>query len=611
MSTVAGSGHPTSSLSAADLMAVLAGNHFTYDIDQPQNLHNDRLIFSKGHASPLYYAVYESIGAISGADLLQYRQFDSALEGHPTPRFEHTFVATGSLGQGLGAGLGMALGLLKQESTATVFVLLGDGEMAEGSVWEALSFAAQHNVGNLVCLADINGKGQTGDTAFGHHTEVYQKRVEAFGWNVRVIDGHSISQIDHALTEAKQNTKGPTMILAKTTKGKGVSFLENKDGWHGKTLNAPELERALHELGQVKTSGTIVLRIKSVALSGYPAAIAIAKPKQTKLAYPPVSHHFHVTPHGVKGEVASMREAVGEALVALAKQESIMVLDSDVGNSTMTELVAQARPQQFLQCFIAEQTMLSVALGLSKVGYYPIASTFAAFLTRAYDQIRMASVSHGKFGLIGTHVGVSIGQDGPSQMGLEDIAMMRAVHGSMVLSPSDAVSAAALVEAMPYHPGIAYMRVLRPEIPILYDVDHSFTPGGSVVLQSSSKDQVTIVATGITVHEALKAYELLKKEGIFARVIDAYSIKPIDSSTLHQAAIETGNILTVEDHWYEGGLGDAVLNVFVGYKRIIPHITKLAIKDMPRSGKPEQLLDHYGISARHIVKAVKNLADNK
>ncbi len=591
MSTKAGSGHPTSSLSAADLMAVLL-THLKYNVAQPENMHNDRLIFSKGHASPLYYALYEAMGVLSQEELLGYRTFDSALEGHPTPRFPHTVVATGSLGMGLGFGSGVALGLKRHNSEGRVWVLLGDGEMAEGSVWESLSFAATHNLGNLIAIIDVNRLGQSGPTAFGHDVSTYQKRLEAFGWNTVVIDGHNFGQIDAAYRKALHSQAKPTAIIAKTVKGKGVTFLEDQEGWHGKALGTEELDRAVKELGTLETKGHVSLIKPSKTLLQGKALRGLA---------------LNAAPYKKDQEIA-VREALGDALAELAKkQRSLIVFDGDVGNSTFTEKVKEVAPEQFIECYIAEQQMTMAAVGIGKVGFYPVAATFASFWTRAFDQLRMAALSEAKMLVIGTHVGVSIGQDGPSQMGLEDIAMMRTIHNSIVLSPADAVSAWALLPQAMSHTGISYIRATRGKTPLLYNDPKIFKVGGSAVVQSSKDDAVTIVATGITVHEALKAYEQLKKQGIVVRVIDAYSIKPIDVKTLHAAAVETSHLITVEDHWFDGGLGDAVLNAFVGYDHIIPHITKLAVHKMPRSGKPEELLDDQGISAKQIVEAVKQL----
>ncbi len=586
MSTQAGSGHPTSSLSAADITAVLLAKYFCYDVKHPENLHNDRLIFSKGHASPLYYALWEALGVLDAADLMGYRQIESTLEGHPTPRFAHTLVSTGSLGMGLGFSVGIAEGLRRHGSNARTWVLLGDGEMAEGAVWESLAYASKHNLANLTAIIDGNRLGQTGPTAYEHHLEIYAERIAAFGWEVLQIDGHNLTEINQALSHARE-AKNPVAIVAKTIKGRGVSFLEDVPSWHGKALSTQDFDRAVLELGDVgSTKPIIIAKPHALLMPSAPADLAIPQVPSSQI---------------------SVRRAVGQALAQIAQADSsVVVIDGDVGNSTFTELVKEHTPDQFIQSYIAEQLMVSLGVGLSSVHLRPVVATFAAFFTRAYDHIRMAAVSQSHITLIGTHVGVSIGQDGPSQMGLEDMAMMRAVHGSVVLSPSDGVSAAALTAAICNFRGIGYLRATRADVPLLYKEDDQFKIGGSSVLQSSPKDQVTIVATGICVHQALQAYMELKKIGIVARVIDAYSVKPIDVETLHQAASATPYLITIEDHWPEGGLGDAVLNAFAEFTGLKPHVTKLAVYEMPRSGQPEDLLKKYRIDTAAIVTAVKS-----
>ncbi len=591
MTTHAGSGHATSALSAAELMATLMAHHLVYDVKHAENLHNDRNIFSKGHASPLFYAMFEALGVLDASDLLKYRVFDSELEGHPTPRFKHALVATGSLGMGLGFGAGMAEGLRRHGSVGRVWVLLGDGELAEGSVWEAAAFASQRSLLNLTAVVDANRLGQTGPTAYEHHLDIYQKRFEAFGWQTMLINGHDIDEIDSAFAKVKTATR-PVVILAKTIKGKGVSFLEDASGWHGKALNNQEFDRAVGELGALESN----------------KPIKIEAPK-SRLIAPNIKISDELSPSN--DQTVSMRQAVGDALKNFAQTNpAILVLDGDVANSTFTELVRDQAPDQFIECFIAEQLMIEAAVGLSAVAWRPIVSTFAAFLTRAYDQIRMAAYSRSQFMLIGTHVGVSIGQDGPSQMGLEDMAMMRSIFGSMVLSPSDAVSAVGLLSQVLEYNGISYLRVLRQVVPVIYKEGDQFSVGGATVLKSSAKDVACVVATGACVHEALKAYDLLNNDGVIIRVIDAYSIKPINRDVLHAAALECGHFVVVEDHGYFGGLGDAVAEAFSDFAGIIPHITRLAIKDVPRSGKPQDLMEHFGISAGAIYEAVKDQLSN-
>ncbi|MFA6081882.1 MAG: transketolase [Patescibacteria group bacterium] len=595
MTSTAGSGHVTSSLSAVELMAVLA-SHYQFDFDQPQNMHNDRLIFSKGHASPLYYVLYACMGAIGFDELWRYRQLDSTLEGHPTPRFKYTDFATGSLGMGLGFGSGLALGLSRLNSTGRVFVLLGDGELAEGSVWESAAFTSQHHLSNLTAIVDVNRLGQSAATAYGWDIKTYQHRFEAFGWHVITIDGHNIKEIDAAFGQL--DSQKPTVILAKTVKGKGVSYLEDEPNWHGVALSEPDLDQALCELGVVQTDLTV----------------KVAAPKKTMLlpdttvAINVVASANSLGRNDKEGEVLSLRQVFGQTLQQICKQnEKIIVFDGDVANSTFTALVRDKLPDQFVETYIAEQQMIDGAVGISKAGFYPVVATFAAFLTRAFDQIRMSAISNANLLIVGTHTGVSIGQDGPSQMGLEDVAMFSSIHQSTIICPADAISTAKLLPELLNQTGIKYLRLFRPEVPALYSMDEKFEVGGSKILRESAADVVAIIASGVTVHEALKAYEMLKNENIAVKVVDAYSIKPIDTETLHQISSQVKYFVTVEDHRLQGGLGDAVLNAFVGSKSIIPHITKLGIDEIPRSGKPNQLMDKYGISAKTIYDTVKKI----
>jgi transketolase len=585
--TKAGSGHPTSSLSAADLMAgLLFGGTFRFDLDEPRHPNNDRLIFSKGHASPLFYALWAAAGAVTEKELLTLRKFGSPLEGHPTPAFRYTEAATGSLGQGLSIGAGMALNAKYLDKLPyRTYVLLGDSEMAEGSVWEALEIAAYYKLGNLVGILDVNRLGQRGETMYGHDLSVYKNRIAAFGWETIVIDGHHMPQIRTSFEQAVRSVDRPVMIIARTLKGKGISFIEDRNGWHGKALKKDELARALEELGPVDRDlrGSIPL----------PEDKRPAVPKQGK-AEPAL--------YPLDKPVAT-RHAYGTALSRLYPQyPDMVVVDGEVSNSTYAEIFKNSHPEQFFEMYIAEQNMVGMALGLSVRGRIPFVSTFAAFMTRAADQVRMSQYSNGNIKFCGSHAGVSIGEDGSSQMGLEDIALFRAVLGSVVLYPSDAVSTEKLVEEMAKHQGICYLRTTRMETPILYRNDEAFWIGGSKILRSSSKDQATVVAAGITLHEALKAYEELKKEDIFIRVIDIYSVKPVDVATLRQAAEETGVLITVEDHYAEGGIADAVRTALS--KHPVP-IHSLAVRAMPKSGKPEELMDYEGISWKAIVEAVK------
>jgi transketolase len=592
--TAAGSGHPTSSMSAADLMSILMSKYLHYDFDNPQNPNNDHLIFSKGHAAPLLYSMYKAAGAISDEELLTLRKFGSRIEGHPTPVLPWVDVATGSLGQGLPIGVGIALvAKYVDKLPYHVFVLLGDSEMAEGSIWEAFDHASHYKLDNLVGILDCNRLGQRGETELGWNTAAYAERAKAFGWNPLVIDGHNLEEIDHAFAHAVSANNGqPTLIVAKTIKGKGFSEIENKDGWHGKALPKDMAERAIQELNPQARSQVYPVQ-KPDNLQ--PAALAEKKPLEL--------------PRYTLGEAQATRKAYGEALKALgAANPDILVVDAEVSNSTYAEDFGKAYPDRFFEQFIAEQQLVSVAVAMSVRHKIPFASTFAAFFSRAYDFVRMAAISRANIRLVGSHAGVSIGEDGPSQMALEDLAMMRAVYDSTVLYPSDANQTAQLVALMASHPGIVYMRTTREKTPIIYSPDDTFAVGGSKVVRRSDKDEVTIVAAGITLHEALKAYDQLQGEGIAVRVIDAYSVKPIDEETLFAAAEEAGNkIITVEDHWSEGGLGEAVLEAFTERAGPLPEIVKLAVQSMPGSGTPAELIEEAGISAHHITQAVRAL----
>ena len=581
------SGHPTSGMSAADLMAVLVANHFRYDFDNPKHATNDRLIFSKGHASTLYYAILRAVGAISEEDLMTYRQFGSILEGHPTPLIPWVDVATGSLGQGLPIGVGMGLaGKFLDRLPYHVWVLCGDSEMAEGSMWEAFEHASHYELENLTAIIDVNRLGQRGETMIGWNTGVYVERARAFGWNAIEIDGHDVEQIDRAYREAAETKGRPTVIVARTIKGKGVKAVEDKDGWHGKALDNPD--EAIEELGGVRN-----------------ITVDVAKPE------PGEEHRFPSGPLELPryelGDKVATRKAYGEALAALGSARGdVVALDGEVSNSTFAEIFKKAHPDRFFEMYIAEQQLVAASVGLHARGWNAFASTFAAFFSRAYDFIRMAAISRVKLRLAGSHAGVSIGEDGPSQMALEDIAAMRAIHSSIVLHPCDGNQTAKLVAAMADADGIVFLRTLRPDTPVIYGADEDFEIGGSRVLRSTVTDDLTIVATGVTVHEALEAAETLAAEDIGARVIDAYSIKPIDAFTLQTAAEETGRIITVEDHYPEGGLGDAVLAALAEVDAQA-QVVKLAVREMPRSGKPAELMNAYGIDAEGITAAARQL----
>ncbi len=589
MSTEAGSGHPTSSLSAADLMTgLLFGGTFKYDLDNPLHPNNDRLIFSKGHASPLFYSLWAAAGKVTEQELLSYRKFTSPLEGHPTLEFKYTEATTGSLGQGLSIGLGMALNAKYIDKLPyRTYVLLGDSEMAEGSQWEALEIAAYYKLDNLIGIIDVNRLGQRGETMYGHDLSVYKNRVAAFGWETIVIDGHRLSEVLAAFEWATRIKDRPVMVIAKTLKGKGISFIEDKNGWHGRPLKKDELAKALEELGPVDTT-----------LRG-----RVARPEN---AAPTIRTSVRARPVSFDPAASiSTRHAYGTALERIFPQfPNMVVLDAEVSNSTYAEIFKARYPERFFEMFIAEQNMVGTALGLSIRGKVPFVSTFAAFLARAFDQIRMSQYSRANIKFCGSHAGVSIGEDGPSQMGLEDLSLFRTLLNSVVLYPADAVSTEKLVEAMAKHTGIAYIRTTRKDTPIIYRNDEAFRIGGSKLLKSNPHDAATVVAAGITLHEALTAYEELKKEGISVRVIDLYSIKPVDTATLIQAARDTGAIITVEDHFAEGGLGEAVMSALAG--EATP-VHSLAVRTMPRSGKPNELLDFEGISSAAIMRKVKEL----
>jgi transketolase len=605
-STSAGSGHPTSSMSAADLLAVLITRHLHYDWDEPHLPVNDHLIFSKGHASPLLYSVFKAAGAVSEHELLNgYRRFGQRLEGHPTPVLPWVDVATGSLGQGLPDGVGVALaGKYLERLPYRVWVLCGDSELAEGSIWEAFDKASYYKLSNLIAIADINRLGQRGETDIGWNLEAYQRRMEGFGARVLTVDGHDLAAIDQAMTTA-EDTSGsqPTVILAKTIKGRGFSEVENKDGWHGKPLPLDMAERAIAELGGVRN---LVLRgpRPEPAEPGPVPDKPTTVPQQGTDAKPSAA-----SPEYQVGEKVSTRKAYGDALVALgARDDHLVVLDGEVSNSTFAAEFAQAFPDRYFEMFIAEQQLVAAATGIAVRGYRTFASTFAAFFTRAYDFIRMGAISGVDLRLAGSHAGVEIGADGPSQMALEDLAMMRAVHGSTVLYPSDGTSTVALVEAMAGTPGISYMRTTRGSYPGLYPAGEKFPVGGSKLVRSGTADQVTLVGAGVTLHEALRAAEILRGEGIAARVIDCYCVKPVDAKTLAAAAAATGGrIVVAEDHHPEGGLGSAVADALLAAGQQNLHLTHLAVREMPGSGTGEELLAWAGIDADHIAAEARKL----
>jgi transketolase len=586
MTTASGSGHPTTCLSAADLAACLFFREMRWNAKDPDDPANDELVLSKGHAAPLLWAAYAEAGVIPLESLLDLRKISSDLEGHPTPRMRWVKAATGSLGQGLSVGVGMALAQRLDKSPARAFVLLGDGECAEGQVWEAAAAASNWKLRNLVAVVDVNRLGQSDPTMHQHDLAALKRKFRAFGWDAIIVDGHKIDKILAALRLAGKKGK-PTVLLAKTLKGKGVRFIEDRNGWHGKPLKADELARALEEIG---------------CLPDVDSKRFIRKPKPFRKRRSVVALGF---PRTAYKEKTATRLAYGNALVSLGRVDpSVVAIDGDVKNSTYADKFFEAFPGRSFQSYIAEQNMVGVGMGLAAKGYMPFMATFAAFLTRAHDQVRMAAYSFSNIKLCGSHVGVSIGEDGPSQMGLEDLAMFRAIPGAVVLYPCDAVSSEACVAAMAAQRGLAYIRTTRPATPILYPADETFPIGGSKVLRKEPDDAVTVIAAGITVHEALKARDALKKEGLGVRVVDAYSVAPLDKGTILREVAETGGrAVVVEDHFAGGGLGDAVAQALAGQARLI----HLCVRELPRSGKPDELLEKYGISATHIARAAKEL----
>lgn len=586
MTTKAGSGHPTTCLSCAELVACLFFYEMRYNIKDPEDWANDEFVLSKGHAAPILWAAYAEAGIIPERSLMSLRKITSALEGHPTPRMKWVKAATGSLGQGLSVGVGMALAMKLGKSPGRVFVLMGDGECAEGAVWEACNAAVNLKLDNLCAVVDVNRLGQSGQTMHGHDLKAYERKFKTFGWEAIPVDGHRVDQILQAFKKARGSHK-PAAILAKTIKGKGVSFVEDKNGWHGKPLKEEELGRALEELGPMP---------------------AVDAKKYVRIPKKMHNHrllrrsNFKRTPYKDK---TATRRAYGNALLSLAGvNEAVVALDGDVKNSTYAEDFFESFPKRAFQVYIAEQSMVGMAIGLSSKGYLPFVATFSAFLSRAHDQIRMAGYSFSNIKFCGSHSGVSIGEDGPSQMGLEDLAMFRPIPGCAVLYPCDAYSTEACLESMARQKGLAYLRTTRPATPLIYAKGEKFPVGGSKVVRKSKDDAAAVIAAGITVHEALKAHDELKREGISVRIIDAYSIQPVDRDNITREVEEAGKkAVVVEDHFQSGGLGEAVAGALSGSARII----HLAVKELPRSGKPGELLDKYGINAGHIKDAVKEL----
>ena len=563
-----------------------------FDPENPQYPHSDRFVLSKGHAAPLLYAAWAQAGAVE--DVTTLRQIESDLEGHPTPRLPFVDVATGSLGQGICAAVGIALNARRLQSSYRTYVLLGDGESAEGSVWEAAQVAEHHKLDNLCAITDVNALGQSRATQWGHSLEQFERRWKAFGWHAMVVDGHDLEAILAAFDDARSTKGRPTMILARTLKGKGVSLFEGQEGWHGKALKpGDDLNAAIAELEVQLVEGAV----------SPPIAAPLDGPVESMS--PPDVSGMPAPAYELGAQVAT-RTAYGHALAALgALDQRVVALDADVKNSTFSETFEKAHSDRFYQTYIAEQVMVGAAMGLASRGAIPFPSTFACFLSRACDFIRMAGISNLNLKLAGSHAGVSIGEDGPSQMALEDLAMMRAVPNCAVLYPCDGVSAARLVAAAAAHQGMVYIRTSRPKTSVIYPPSEQFEIGGSKTLRESSSDVATVVAAGVTVFEALKAADLLAKDNVAVGVIDAYSLAPIDAATLIAAGKRCGNaLITVEDHYASGGLGDAV-SAAVGTNGIDVH--RLAVSEIPRSGKPDELLEKYGISAARIVAAVRRV----
>lgn len=618
MTTRAGSGHLTSCLSAVDLMVALYFSKLRFDVKNPQNTKNDRVIFSKGHAAPLLYALWAAAGEISKKELKTYREFNSVLEGHPTPRFRFVDVASGSLGQGLSNGVGMALAARLDKLSYTTYVLMGDSEVAEGSVWEAMEIASYYKLGNLVAILDVNRLGQSRPTMLEWDLVKYRDRALAFGWEVHEVDGHNMEEVCRILDNLPLASDRPQMILAKTIKGKGVSFLEDKVQWHGIALKDEEFKAAIFEIGKVDLTlkGKIASpEIRGPVTSFFPVpsknsgqAVLSVYPEGSRRAVGSLSSGATpLLPTYKLGDKVATRKAYGETIAALGELDSrIVVLDGETSNSTFSKVFREKVPERYFEMFIAEQNMVGAALGLVKRGKIPFVSTFSVFFTRAFDQIRMSAISEGDIKLVGSHGGVSIGADGPSQMGLEDFAMFRTILGSTVLCPSDANSTVKLVAEMIDRKGIVFLRTARPETEVLYELGEDFKIGGSKTIRSSKEDKVTVIACGVAVFEAIKASDELKKSKINIRVIDAYSIKPIDEKTLVESAYETNNlVITVEDHNLKGGLGDEVLEVFAADLKV--KVFKMGVFRMPTSAKPEEQLKFECIDFASIVSKVKEI----
>ena len=587
MTTASGNGHPTSCLSSAEIMSVLFFSEMSYDVKNPFNPDNDEFILSKGHASPILYSALYRAGCIK-SNLMDLRTLESPLEGHPILNsLKWIKVATGSLGQGLSVGVGFSLAGKLQNRKFRTYVLLGDSEVSEGSVYEAFEIAGHYKLNNLIAVIDVNRLGQTGETMLGHNLEEYKRRFAGFGWRVFTIDGHNVKQIIKTFGKARKSTK-PTLILAKTFKGKGVSFLENKEGWHGKALKKDELEKALKEISSPTLPKINIKKPNKISAKGQ------KRTKTKMILYSP------------RLEIAT-REAYGNSISLLAKSDSsVMVLDAEVSNSTFSERVKKLTPKQFIESYIAEQNMVGMALGLSVKGFNVFASSFSAFLSRAHDQIRMAAVSSPRtLTLCGSHSGVSIGSDGVSQMGLEDIALFRSLPESIILYPSDAVSCEKLTALAYKTKGLKYIRTTRPKTKVIYKNNENFEIGDFKILKQNKKDKCVIAGAGITTHEALKSHEELKKNGFNTAITDIYSIKPFNAKKFENFVKKHGSkLIIVEDHYAEGGIGEMLAEVLENSGIKIKH---LAVREIPHSGTKEQLLEKYGIDWKTIVKEVRKI----
>jgi len=589
------SGHPTSCCSAAEIVATLFFSEMKYQPSVPRSASNDRFVLSKGHAAPILYAAWSEAGLFPEEDLLQLRRLNCDLEGHPTPRLSFVDVATGSLGQGIGCAAGMAyVGKYVDHASYRVYCLLGDGESAEGSVWEALHFASHYALDNLVAVFDVNRLGQSDPTALQHDLDAYQNRVESFGWNTYVVDGHDVEALCKALYQARTVKDKPTCILAKTLKGKGIPNVEDQENWHGKAIGAKGNEVIAYIEQHIS---------KNVRCELHPQ---LPSEQLAEIDFGHVA--MSENPSYKLGEQVATRLAYGTALAKLGKNcPRVIGLDADTKNSTFSHKLKDQQPKQFIECFIAEQNMVGVAIGCATRNRAIVfASTFACFLSRAYDQLRMGAISQTNANFSGSHCGISIGEDGPSQMALEDLAMFRAIPGCTVFYPSDAVSAERAVELAANTKGMCFIRTSRPNVPVIYDNTEEFHVGKAKIVRQSNEDQVTIIGACITLSESVKAAVQLEASGIKVRIVDLFTIKPLDSQTILYCAQQTGGrVLVVEDHYPQGGIGDAVASVLAGQRNVI--MKHLAVNDVPRSGTCEELLDMFKISAKHIVAAVLEL----